>query len=70
MGDDAGSCRVLRISDVVELTRLSRSTIYCLVRAGDFPKQIKIGGCACWLKSDVFSWIDNKFNVKMQGRNE
>ena len=51
MGDDAGSCRVLRISDVVELTRLSRSTIYCLVRAGDFPKQIKIGGCACWLKS-------------------
>jgi prophage regulatory protein len=67
MGCDANFCRVLRISDVVALTNLSRSTIYYLMKTGDFPRQIKIGGCSCWLKSDVSGWFDNKFNVKKQG---
>lgn len=41
MGVDASGCRILRISDVVALTNLSRSTIYTLVKGGRFPKQIK-----------------------------
>ena len=67
---DASGCRILRISDVVALTNLSRSTIYTLVKGGRFPKQIKIGGCACWLSSDVCVWIDNKFSVNKEVRNE
>ena len=62
MSIDVNCCQILRISDVVALTNLSRSTIYVLVKSGLFPRQIKIGGCACWLRSDVHVWIENKFN--------
>lgn len=35
--------RIIRLSEVVEQTGLSRSTIYRQIEAGTFPRQIRIG---------------------------
>ena len=40
--------RLLRLSDVVELTALSRATVYRQVAAGSFPAPVKIAGASRW----------------------
>ncbi len=50
--------KVLRIKQVTELTGLSRSSIYCKVKNGSFPKQVHLGERAVgWLSSDIDGWI-------------
>jgi prophage regulatory protein len=51
--------RILRLRTVVELTGLSRSTIYLRIAKGDFPRQVSLGGRAIgWRESDVYSWLE------------
>ena len=50
--------KMLRIKDVVEKTKLSRSTIYAMVASGDFPAMKKLGkGITYWRESDIDEWI-------------
>jgi len=49
---------LLRITDVMTRTSLSRSHIYALVRRGQFPAPVKLGPkCARWVESDVDAWL-------------
>ena len=49
--------RFLRIGDVKLETGLSRSTIYRLEQAKDFPKRVRISGNAMgWWSEDVDAW--------------
>jgi prophage regulatory protein len=49
---------ILRLRTVLERTGLSRSTIYALMRTGEFPRQIALGPRSVgWLESDVEAWI-------------
>ncbi|WP_071820848.1 helix-turn-helix transcriptional regulator [Parasynechococcus marenigrum] len=51
--------RLIRLSEVKEMTGLSRSTIYSHMSQGLFPKQSKVGTrIAVWLESDILSWIE------------
>ncbi|RCU51057.1 AlpA family phage regulatory protein [Corallincola holothuriorum] len=38
------SDRFLRLRDVMEVTTLCRSSIYLLIKAGDFPKNVTVMG--------------------------
>jgi prophage regulatory protein len=50
---------VFRMPEVLQVTKLCRATIYNHVKAGLFPKPIKLNGRASgWLKSEVMSWIE------------
>jgi len=50
---------ILRIHDVVAITRLSRSTIYRLIQAGRFPKPIKLTERASgWRYEEVEQWLN------------
>lgn len=52
--------RILRIGTVLQLTGLSRSTLYRKVQQGTFPKQIKLSKrCAGWRQSAVNAWMRN-----------
>jgi prophage regulatory protein len=52
--------RILRIRTVLQLTGLSRSTLYRKVQRGEFPKQIKLSErCAGWRQSSVRAWMHN-----------
>lgn len=54
------STKVLRLPDVESITGLSRSTIYKKIKAGTFPKYMKLGSRSTgWLASDVESWVQS-----------
>ena len=49
---------LLTIEDVAVRTRLSKPTIYKLIRQGDFPRQLRL--CAnkvAWIEREVDGWI-------------
>lgn len=57
--------RILREKEVVKLTGLCRSTLWCLQREGRFPKGRKIGLRSIgWLNSEVLDWINERFRNK------
>ena len=50
--------RFLRLPEVMHLCGLSRSTIYELIRKGEFPPQVSLGGKnVAWLHSEVTAWM-------------
>lgn len=52
------SDKFLRLPQVIEMTGLSRSTIYLRMNEGTFPCSYKIGEYAvAWLESDIEGWI-------------
>ena len=51
----------IRLPQVKELTTLSKSSIYRLMDAGDFPKQVAVGArSVVWVKSQVEDWCAQK----------
>ena len=59
---------LLTVKEVSAATRLSKQTIYKLVKIGDFPKQLRLGANkVAWLKSEVDGWIDERARERMPG---
>ena len=55
------SHQILKLKEISSLTKLSSSTIYRLVQAGEFPKPIKLAAHASgWLESDIEDWIRDR----------
>lgn len=51
--------KLLRISEVTERTALSETEIYRRIRAGTFPKSIRLGPQrVAWAESDVSAWVE------------
>jgi prophage regulatory protein len=49
--------RLITLAKVVELTSLSKSTLYALAARGEFPSPRKAGGASRWIESEVDAWI-------------
>jgi len=59
--------KMLRLKQVLELTGLSRSTVYDLLDSKSprhdpsFPKQIKMTECSvAWIESEILAWIESR----------
>ena len=53
--------RLLRRRQVEEMTGLSRSSIYRLMRIQEFPVGIKVGPAAVrWKESDITNWLESR----------
>jgi prophage regulatory protein len=53
--------KFLRIRQVMQLTGLSRMTIYRLELAGRFPKRRRLSeNSVAWLESDIAEWADSR----------
>ena len=53
--------QILKLKEISSLTKLSSSTIYRLVQAGEFPRPIKLAAHASgWLESDIEAWIRDR----------
>ena len=51
---------ILRLSQVVAITGLSRASIYKKMNDGTFPQSRSLGARAVgWIESDVMEWIEN-----------
>ncbi|MDF2690995.1 MAG: AlpA family transcriptional regulator [Gammaproteobacteria bacterium] len=54
-----------RLPEVKNITGLSRSTIYDLVKRGEFPQPISLGLRAVgWLDSEIESWIQGRIDSR------
>ena len=50
--------RLLRLPEVLKRTGLGRSALYALMKAGTFPRPLRIGARAvAWLEDEVDEWI-------------
>jgi prophage regulatory protein len=59
---------LLTIEEVAVRTRLSKPTIYKLIRKGDFPRQLRL--CAnkvAWLEREVGEWIAARAEARAVG---
>ena len=53
--------QILRLTDVITMTGLSRSTIYLRMVQGEFPNKINLGSRAVgWISSEVNEWIEER----------
>lgn len=59
--------RLLNQKEVIEIVRLSRSTIYRMVKAGKFPEPIyPTTNRKFWFEEDIWDWLNavNEFDPK------
>jgi prophage regulatory protein len=50
--------RILRIHQVTELVGVSKPTIYRWMKAGHFPRRIRLGGNSVgWFEHEVQDWL-------------
>lgn len=55
---------IARPRDVPSITSLSRTTIWRLERAGDFPKRIRLSaGAVGYRVSEIQTWLDSRQTV-------
>jgi len=53
--------KLVKLSDVREITTFSSATIYRLISKGEFPKQIKLSERSSgWLLDEIYAWLDEK----------
>ena len=53
--------QILRRSEVQRLTTLSKATLWRLVKAGTFPRPVKLGERAVgWKADEVLAWIESR----------
>jgi prophage regulatory protein len=53
--------RILRRRDVEALCDIGRSTLYDWMKAGAFPKPVKLGARAVgWREGDILVWIKSR----------
>lgn len=61
--------QLLRLPEVVERTRLSRSQIYALVKQGEFPPPVKLSAnFAVWVAAEIQSWIASRIAARPPAR--
>lgn len=53
--------RRLRMSMLLQIVPLAKSTIYQKISKGTFPKPRKLGARAvCWLESEILIWLEEQ----------
>lgn len=59
--------RVLRLPEVITKTGLSRTTLYTMSRAGQFPESISLGGKAMgWIEAEIDHWIEERMAARQR----
>ena len=55
---------LLRLPDVLRIAGISKTTLYGLIKAGEFPAPVSLGGRAvAWASTEVEAWVANKLKA-------
>lgn len=53
--------KIMRMPEVINFTGISRATIYRLIKAGEFPKPLKLSkGIIGWTTKEIERWIRSR----------
>lgn len=59
--------KIIRLPYVIEMTGLSRSTIYRLISKGQFPAQLSLSERSRgWIHAEVITWITRRIEERDQ----
>lgn len=50
---------LLDLNDVINKVKIKKATIYAKIKAGEFPKPVKIGSRSLWPLSSINCYINN-----------
>lgn len=50
--------RLIRLAEVMNLTGLSRASVYNYIKVGTFPIQAKFGKSSLWEYKEIQQWIE------------
>ncbi|GIU35995.1 hypothetical protein TUM4433_34120 [Shewanella schlegeliana] len=57
---------LIKIKEVIQMTSLSRSTIYTKMNQQDFPKSISLSSrSVVWVRKELEDWIQNKMAERL-----
>jgi prophage regulatory protein len=54
----SASRKLLDLRAVLQRVPVSRARLYQLIAAGEFPRQVRVGGRAFWLEHELNAWVD------------
>ncbi|MGF1826251.1 AlpA family transcriptional regulator [Vibrio splendidus] len=59
------SSRLLRLKEVIQVTGISRSSLYKYLNEGQFPPPISLGArSVAWIDHEVQAWITTKMKQR------
>lgn len=57
--------QLIKISEVIRRTGVSRARVYQLVKAGDFPQQVSLGPrSVAWAAHEIDDWIQGRLAAR------
>jgi prophage regulatory protein len=57
MSNENTGTRLLRMPQVLDRVGLKKTIVYERIKAGSFPKPIKLGSASAWPEHEVEAWI-------------
>lgn len=54
------SDQLIRLPELLRLIPVCRGTIWNWYRSGKFPRPVRIGGRAAWVRAEVDAWIADR----------
>ena len=59
--------RFLRLPEVIQISGYRRTSIYEMIKAGNFPAQVYLGPRATgWVESEVEAWMQERIDARDQ----
>lgn len=65
MEPQSTSVRALRLPQVTDKTGISRSQVFKMIKAGDFPQSYRLSDSGCivaWNETEIDAWLEAKFS--------
>src|SRR5262249_56189339 len=63
----AKSMRLMSRRELLDLIPISYPKLWSMMRRGEFPRSLAIGGKCVWREDEVHAWVDNLSKVKLKG---
>ena len=57
--NNTGARRLLSVQDVSHIVNRGRTSLYQMMKDGDFPKAVKVGASTRWLATDIEAWLQS-----------
>ena len=55
---------LLKLRDLMEIMKISRSTLWRVQQREDFPKPVSLLGCKRWRYEELKAWLDGQASIR------
>ncbi len=60
-----GSCRLIRLREVLNICGMSRATLYREIKLHGFPAPVRLSARTVgWLQDEVMQWVESRIELR------